>query len=47
MLDLRSVRDPGRSPCPDALLRVGDDGLNYGLIGALMDGIEGWVIADF
>lgn len=22
-LDLRSVRDPGRSPCPDALLRVG------------------------
>ena len=23
MLDLRSVRDPGRSPCPDALLRVG------------------------
>ena len=25
MLDFRSVRDPGRSPCPDALLRVGDD----------------------
>ena len=25
VLDLRSVRDPGRSPCPDALLRVGDD----------------------
>ena len=25
MLDLRSARDPGRSPCPDALLRVGDD----------------------
>ena len=23
MLDLRSVRDPGRLPCPDALLRVG------------------------
>ena len=23
VLDLRSVRDPGRSPCPDALLRVG------------------------
>ena len=23
MLDPRSVRDPGRSPCPDALLRVG------------------------
>ena len=22
VLDLRSVRDPGRSPCPDALLRV-------------------------
>ena len=22
MLDLRSVRDPGRSPCPDTLLRV-------------------------
>lgn len=40
MLDLRSARDPGRLPCPDALLRVGDDGLNYGLIGTLMDGIE-------
>ena len=44
VLDLRSVRDPGLppgcSPCPDALLRVGDDGLNYGLIGVLMDGIE-------
>ena len=29
VLDLRSIRDPGlppgRSPCPDALLRVGDD----------------------
>ena len=23
VLDLRSVRGPGRSPCPDALLRVG------------------------
>ena len=23
VLDLRSARDPGRSPCPDALLRVG------------------------
>ena len=23
VLTLRSVRDPGRSPCPDALLRVG------------------------
>ena len=40
VLDLRSVRDPGRLPCPDALLRVGDDELNYGLIGVLMDGIE-------
>lgn len=30
----------GRSPCPDALLRVGDDGLNYGSIGALMGEIE-------
>ena len=44
VLDLRSVRGPelppGRSPCPDALLRVGDDGLNYGLIGALMGEIE-------
>ena len=25
VFDLRSVRDPGHSPCPDALLRVGDD----------------------
>ena len=40
VLDLRSVRGPGRLPCPDALLKVGDDGLNYGLIGTLMDGIE-------
>ena len=44
VLDLRSVRGPGlppgRLPCPDALLRVGDDELNYGLIGVLMDGIE-------
>ena len=40
VLDLRSARDPGRLPCPDALLRVSDDGLNYGLIGTLMDGIE-------
>lgn len=51
MLDLRSVRDPGlppgRSPCPDALLRVGDDGLNYGLIGALMDGLGRWVTSVF
>ena len=41
VLDLRSVRDPGlppgRSPCPDALLRVVcDEGLDDGL----MDGIE-------
>lgn len=41
MLDLRSVRDPGlppgRSPCPDSLLRVGDDeGLDDGLVGVLM-----------
>ena len=47
VLDLRSARDPGRSPCPDALLGVGDDGLDNGLVGVLMDGIEGWVIADF
>ena len=41
MLDLRSVRDPGRSPCPDALLRVGcGEGLDDGLMGVLMDGIE-------
>ena len=45
VLDLRSVRNPGlppgRSPCPDALLRVGDDeGVDDSLIGALMDGIE-------
>ena len=25
VLDLRSARDPGRLPCPDALLRMGDD----------------------
>ena len=25
VLDSRSVREPGRSPCPDALLRMGDD----------------------
>lgn len=40
VLDLRSVRGPGRLPCPDALLKVGDDGLDDSLIGALMDGIE-------
>ena len=38
VLDLRSVRDPGRLPCPDALLRVGcDDWLTGALIGALTD----------
>lgn len=42
VLDLRSVRDPGRSPgpspCPDALLRVGcNDWLTGALIGALTD----------
>ena len=47
VLDLRSVRDPGRSPCPDALLRVGDDGLNYGLIGVLTDWLGRWVVSDF
>lgn len=25
VLDLRSARNPGRLPCPDALLRMGDD----------------------
>ena len=40
VLDLRSVRDPGRSPCPDALLMVGVIGLYSALIGVLMDGIE-------
>ena len=51
VLNLRSARDPGlppgRSPCPDTLLRVGDDGLNYGLIGALMDGLGRWVASVF
>ena len=45
VLTPRSVRDPGlppgRSPCPDALLRVGcGEGLDDGLMGVLMDGIE-------
>lgn len=45
VLTLRSVRDPGlppgRPPCPDALLRVGDDeGVDDGLMGVLMNGIE-------
>ena len=51
VLDLRSVRDPGLPPgrllCPDALLRVGDDRLNYGLIGALMGWLGRWVVSDF
>ena len=37
MLDLRSVRDPGRLPCPDALLRVGVMRGDNGLVGALTD----------
>ena len=48
VFDLRSVRDPGRSPCPDALLRVGgDEGVDDSLIGALMDGLGRWVASDF
>ena len=48
VLDLRSVRGPGRSPCPDALLRVGgDEGVDDSLIGALMDGLGRWVASDF
>lgn len=48
VLDLRIVRDPGlppgRSPCPDALLRVGDDEwVDEGLIGTLMDWLWRWV----
>ncbi len=34
VLDLRSVRDPGRSPCPDALLRVG----------VMMGWMMGWLV---
>ena len=37
VLDLRSVRDPGRSPRPDALLRVG----------VLMDWLWQWVVLIF
>ena len=38
VFDPRSVRDPGRSPCPDALLRVGVmRGVDEGLLGVLMD----------
>ena len=45
MLDLRSVRDPGLPPGAFALPRCapqggGDEGLDDGLIGVLMDGIE-------
>ena len=45
MLDLRSVRDPGLPPGTFALPRCApqggcDDGLDDGLVGALMDGIE-------
>lgn len=45
MLDLRSVRDPGLPPGAFALPRCApqggcDDGLDDGLMGVLMDGIE-------
>ncbi len=41
VLDLRSVRGPGRLPLPRCAPQGGcDDGLNYGLIGALMGEIE-------
>lgn len=45
VLDLRSVRDPGLPPGAFALPRCapqggGDEGLDDGLVGALMDGIE-------
>ena len=44
----RSVRDPGRSPCPDALLRVGDDeGVDDSLIGVLMVWLGRCSISDF
>ena len=44
----RSVRGPGRSPCPDALLMVGDDeGVDDGLIGVLMDWLWRWVTSVF
>ena len=37
VFDPRSVRDPGRSPCPDALLRVGVmRGVDEGLLGVLL-----------
>ena len=52
MLDLRSVRDPGLPPGAFALPRCApqggcDEGLDEGLIGVLMDGIEWCVIANF
>ena len=48
VLDLRSVRGPGRSPCPDALLRVGcGEGLDDGLVVVLRNWLGRWVIADF
>lgn len=51
MLDLRSVRDPGlppeRSPCPDALLRVSDEGLDDSLVGVLMVWLGRCSISDF
>ena len=47
VLDLRSVRDPGRSPCPDALLRVGVMRGDNGLVGALTDWLGRWVVSDF
>ena len=52
VLDLRSVRDPGlppgRLPCPDTLLRVGDDeGVDDSLIGVLMVWLGRCSISDF
>ena len=48
VLDLRRARDPGRLPCPDALLRVGDDeGLDDGLVGVLMVWLGRCSISDF
>ena len=52
VLDLRSVRGPGlppgRLPCPDTLLRVGDDeGVDDSLIGVLMVWLGRCSISDF
>ena len=52
VLDSRSVRDPGlppgRLPCPDTLLRVGDDeGVDDSLIGVLMVWLGRCSISDF